>query len=54
MKAHIETDQEYIKRTTKIDMDYIRSTLLKCLDGNVDKHMIKESLELIEKINKRG
>ena len=54
MKTHIETDQEYIERTTKIDMDYIHSTLQKCLSGNIDKHMIKESLELIEKINKRG
>ena len=49
MKTHIETDQEYIERTTKIDMDYIHSTLQKCLSGNIDELMINESLELIKK-----
>ena len=49
MKTHIETDQEYIKRTTRIDMDYIHSTLQKCLSGNIDELMINESLELIKK-----
>ena len=31
MKAYIETDQEYINRTARIDMDYIHSTLQECL-----------------------
>ena len=49
MKANIETAQEYIKITTRIDMDYIHSTLQKCLSGNIDELMINESLELIKK-----
>jgi len=51
--AQIETYQEYIKRTTRIDMDYIHSALQECLNGNVDKHMINESLELINKLKAR-
>ena len=49
MKAYIETDQEYINRTARIDMDYIHSTLQECLGGNIDKYMINESITLIEK-----
>ena len=61
MKAHIETDQEYINRTTRIDMDYIHSTLQECLSaikyytsgfgdgGNIDIYMINESIALVEK-----
>ena len=48
MKAHIETDQEYITRTARIDMDYIHSTLQECLNGNIDKYMVEESIALIE------
>ena len=48
MKAYIETDQEYIDRTSRIDMDYIHSTLQECLGGNIDKYMIEESITLIE------
>ena len=48
MKAYIETDQEYINRTARIDMDYIHSTLQECLGGNIDKYMINESIALIE------
>ena len=54
MEAHVETDQEYIKRVTKIDMDYIHSTLQECLKGNVDAHMNNESLELVEKYRKEN
>ena len=54
MEAHVETDQEYIKRITKIDMDYIHSTLQECLKGNVNKHMIYESLELVQKYQKEN
>lgn len=49
MKAPIETDQEYINRTTRIDMDYIHSTLQECLGANIDKYMINESIALVEK-----
>ena len=50
IKPHIETDEEYIKRTTRIDMDYIHSALQECLNGNVDQRIIKVSLELINKL----
>jgi len=49
MKAPIETDQEYINRTSRIDMDYIHSTLQECLGANIDKYMIQESIALVEK-----
>jgi len=49
MRAYIETDQEYITRTTRIDMDYIHSTLQECLNGNTDETMINESIALVEK-----
>tara|TARA_R100000008_G_scaffold85664_1_gene76238 strand:- start:391 stop:561 length:171 start_codon:yes stop_codon:yes gene_type:complete len=46
---HIETDQEYKDRTSRIDMDYIHSTLQECLNGNTDESMINESIALVEK-----
>ena len=48
-KIHIETDQEYKDRASRIDMDYIHSTLQECLNGNTDESMINESIALVEK-----
>ena len=60
MKAHIADEiedwinQEYIERTTKIDMDSIHSTLNECRTfPQISRRelitMINESLKLIEK-----
>ncbi len=49
MKAYIETNQEYITRRCRIDMDYIHSTLQECLNGNTDETMLNESIALVEK-----
>ena len=47
--AESQWNIEYINRTTRIDMDYIHSTLQECLNGNTDETMINKSLELVEK-----
>ena len=47
--AESQWNIEYINRTSRIDMDYIHSTLQECLNGNTDQTMINKSLELVEK-----
>lgn len=47
--AESQWNIEYINRTSRIDMDYIHSTLQECLNGNTDETMINKSLELVEK-----
>lgn len=47
--AESQWNIEYINRTTRIDMDYIHSTLQECLNGNTDEAMINKSLALVEK-----
>jgi hypothetical protein len=50
-EGHIETDQEYKNRTSRIDMDYIYIliTLQECLNGNTNESMINESIALVKK-----
>ena len=49
IKAITETDQEYLERTSRIDMDDIHSTLQECGNGIIDKHLIDEAIMLVEK-----
>ena len=47
-----ETSNQYIngiRGESRIELDYVHNTLQECLNGNVDKHMIEESLNLVEK-----
>ena len=46
IKAITETDQEYLGRTSRKDMDYIHSTLQECGNGIID---IDEAIMLVEK-----
>jgi len=47
--SDVEPDEEYRNRQSRIDMDYIHSTLQECLNGNVDRYMVGKSLALVEK-----
>ena len=49
----METSDQYINRESRIELDYVHNTLQECLNGNVDKHMVEESLNLIEKYRDR-
>ena len=43
-----ETDEQYINRVSRIELDFVHSTLQECLNGCIDEAMINKSLDIVE------
>jgi len=43
-----ETDEQYINRVSRIELDFVHSTLQECLNGCIDEGMINTSIAIVE------
>ena len=50
IKSYMEFDQQYINRVSRIQLDYVHSTLQEVINGNIDKSMLEQSMSFIEEI----
>ena len=43
-----ETAEQYINRVSRIELDFVHSTLQECLNGCIDESLVTRALDIVE------